>query len=289
LITENQTHTIIERILTKKIKFYKKLNDDNKEELWNLLSDYEKYTINLKIQKKIGFGNNKFTLNEYGSSFNLSKYKSLMQWDKEQYIYQKKQGQTNIDDKYKIYLFGDWCRLIEDKKLIYGTLSSVSSYLYEQVTNKLTKFEKNLYPHTLYINSKKESKKQRNPLTKKKEYLYTMNFTTKAYGREKELKEIQDFIRKFEYETLYPKIKKYVAKHLKNKTYRVVDKKDIFDNSNQFLFTDKEALKNCTFKNFLTTFNELKGDTNDLKDIEKKFLKYSKKYILKNYFKTKEI
>jgi len=278
---------ILEKILNKKIKFYKKLNATDKEELWNLLSNYDKYTINLKAQKKLGFGNNKFTLEEYGTSFKVSKYKNLMQWDKEQYIYQKKHGQTNLDDKYKIYLFGDWCRLIEDKKLIYGILLTVSSYIYEQVTDELIEFVNNLYPHTVDVKSKKESKKHRNPLTKKKEYFYAMDFTTKAYGREEELKKLKDFTSKFEYEILYPKVKKYVAKHLKNRTYRIVNKKDTFDNFHQFLFSDQQALKSCTFEDFLTDFNELKRDTKDLKKIEKEFVEYSKNYILKNYFNKK--
>lgn len=282
----DKTNTI-EKILHKKIKFYKKLNSNNKEELWSLLSDYDKYTINLKVQKKIGFGDNKFSLEEYGTSFNVSQYKNLKQWDKEQYIYQKKHAQTNLDDKYKIYLFGDWCRLIESKKLIYGILLSVSRYLYEQVTDKLTKFENNLYPHIVDMKSKKESKKKINPLTKKKEYFYTMDFITKAYGREEELKKLKDFINKFKSETLYPKIKEYVATHLKNRTYRIIDKKDTFDNFHQFLFSDQQALSNCTFKSFLNDFNKLKRDTKDLKDIEKKFVKYSKNYILKNHFSKK--
>jgi len=278
----------LEKIINKKIKFYKKLNADDKEELWNLLSDYDRYTIQLKVQKEIGFGNDKFSIEEYGSSSDISKYKNLREWDKEQYTYQKKHGQTNLDDKYKIYLFGDWCRLIENKKLIYGILLSVGGYLYERVTDRLMKFENKLYPHTLDVKSTKESKKRTNPLTKKKEYFYTMDFTTKAYGRENELEELKSFIRKFEHEILYPKIKKYVAKHLKNRTYRVVDKKDTFDNFHQFLFTDQQALKNCTFENFLADFNELRRDNKDLKGIEKKFVKYSKKYILKNHFNKKQ-
>lgn len=280
--------TIAEKILNKKINFYNKLNANDKEELWNLLSDYDRYSIQLKVQKQAGFGNDKFSIEEYGSISYLSKYKNLREWDKEQYIYQKKHGQTNLDDTYKIYLFGDWCRLIENKKLIYGILLSVGGYIYEQVTDKLMKFENGLYPHTLDVKSTKENKKRTNPLTKKKEYFYTMDFTTKAYGREKELEELQSFIRKFEHETLYPKIKKYVAKHLSNKTYRIVDKKETFNNYHQFLFTDQQALKNCTFENFLGDFNELRRDNKELKDIEKKFVQYAKKYILENYFNKKQ-
>ena len=279
---------IVEKILTKKIKFYKKLNVNDKEELWNILSDYNRYTIQLQVQKETGFGNYKFSIEEYGSSSYLSKYRNLREWDKEQYAYQKKHGQTNLDDKYKIYLFGDWCRLIENKKLIYGILLSVNGYIYEQVTNKLMKFENELYPHTLDVKSTKEHKKRKNPLTKKKEYFYTMDFTTKAYGREKELEELKSFIRTFETETLYPKIKKYVAKNLQNRTYRIVDKNNTFDNYHQFLFTDQQALGNCTFENFLGDFNELRRDNTELKEVEKKFVKYAKKYILKNHFNKKQ-
>lgn len=272
-------------MLNKRIKFYKKLNDENKDELWNLLSDYEIYTINLKVQKKVGFGNDKFSLQEFDESFDISKYKHLKEWDKEQYIYQKKNGQTHLDDSYKIYLFGDWCRFIEKKKLVYGMLLSLSSYIFELVCDKLMEFENNLYPNRVDVKSQKEKKKRKNPLTKKKEYFYTMDFKTSAYGREEELEKLKDFIRKFEQEILYPKIKKYVAKYLKNKTYRVVDKKDTFDNFHQFLFSDKEALKNCTFENFLNDFKALKRDTKDLKAVEKRFVKYAKEYILQNHFK----
>lgn len=279
---------IREQILKKRIKFYTKLNNEEKDELWSLLSDYEIYSINLKLQKRVGFGNDKFSLQEFGDDFDISKYKHLKEWDKEQYIYQKKHGQTHLDGSYKIYLFGDWCRFIENKKLIYGMLLSLSSYIFEQVTDNLLKFENELYPHELTTTSKKCKKKRRNPLTKKKEYFYTMDFSTQAYGREKELEELQKFIRKFEYEILYPKIKKYVAKHLKNRTYGIVDKKDTFDNFHQFLFSDKEALKNCTFENFLDDFNALKRDTRDLKQIKKKFVKYARNYILENYFDAKQ-
>ena len=274
----------IEKILKKRIKFYTKLNDEEKDELWSLLSNYEIYSINLELQKKIGFGHDKFSFNEFGAGYDISKYKHLKEWDKEQYTYQKKHGQTHLDDSYKIYLFGDWCRFVENKKLVYGMLLSLSSYIFEQVSEKLLKFESELYPHKVTTTSKKCKKKRINPLTKKKERFYTMDFTTKAYGKEKELKELQKFIRKFEHEILYPKIKNYVANHIKNRTYRVIDKKDTFDNFHQFLFSDKEALENCTFENFLNDFNALKRDTKDLKYIKKKFIKYAKEYILHNHF-----
>jgi len=276
---------IREQILKKRIKFYTKLNSKEKDELWSLLSDYEIYSINLKLQKRVGFGSDKFSLQEFGDDFDISKYKHLKEWDKEQYIYQKKQGCIHLDDSYKIYLFGEWCRFVEKKKLVYGMLLSLSSYIFEQVTDNLLKFENELYPHKITTTSKKCKKKQTNPFTKKKEYFYTMDFRTQSYGRENELEELKKFIRKFEYEILYPKIKKYVATHLKNRTYRVVDKKETFDNFHQFLFSDKEALKNCTFENFLDDFNALKRDTKDLKAVEKKFVKYAKKYILQNHFK----
>ena len=273
-----------EKIMTNRIKFYKKLDDSDKEELWDLFSDYERYRLNLKIQKQIGFGKNRFTFEEYGLSKDISKYKNLKEWDKEQYTYQKKHGQTNLDSTYNIYLFGDWCRFIENKKLIYGMTLSTHGYIFDQVVDKLMKFENSLYPHTVDIISKKKKKKLKNPLTKKKEHFYTMDFKTHAYGREEELEKLKKFIMNFEHEVLYPKIKKYVAKHLNNRTYRVVEKKETFDNFHQFLFSDQEALANITFNNFLSDFNKLKRDSHDLKKIEKKFVKYSKEYIMKNFY-----
>jgi len=44
-------------------------------------------------------------------------------------------------------------------------LLSVNGYIYEQVTDKLMKFENELYPHTLDVKSTKEHKKRKNPLT----------------------------------------------------------------------------------------------------------------------------
>ena len=110
-----------------KISFYKKLNPQERDELWGLLNDYEKYRIQLKHQKRVGFGEDKFSITEYGSTHEeLSKYTNLKEWDREQYHYQKAHGQTHLDKKYKLYLFGDWCRLIENKKFhstLFWTLS----------------------------------------------------------------------------------------------------------------------------------------------------------------------
>jgi len=274
----------IDKQLSKNITFYKKLNCEEQDELWGLLSDYEKYRVLLKNQKKVGFGKDKFTINEYRSTNkNLAIYKNLKQWDKEQYNYQKKHGQTHLDETYELYLFGDWCRLIENKKLIYGEIFSVSSYLYDNVTTQLRKFEQGLFPHTTKFKFIKNKKKSKNSLTGKKEYFSTMKSKTKAYGKEKELKAFSKFMMIFEQETLRPKIKKYVLKNMTNRTYRVVNKKETFDNFHQFLFSDNVALKNCNFSTFLDDFNQLKRDNEELKKVEEHFLKYAKKYLMENF------
>ncbi len=265
----------IQKILTKKISFYKDLTKEQKDELWDLLSDYEKYCIFLKHQKEVGIGKDKFTLNEYAiKPEDLSKYKNLKQWDKAQYKYQKKHGQTHLDIKYKLYLFGDWCRLIENKKLIYGEMFSVSGYILDKVEDRLRRFEDALYPHT--------SKFKFIP-NNDKENTSTLKTTTKAYGKEEELEQFSKFCMNFVQNILNPKIKKYILKNYKNKTYRIVEKKEIFDNSHQFLFSDNNALKNCSFKTFLDDFNQLKGDIRDLKIIEKKFFRFAKKYLMENF------
>ncbi len=126
-----------------------------------MLSDYERYRIQLKNQKKVGFGKDKFTLNEYAyGQIPLKKYKNLKQWDKESYTYQKKHGQTHLDKRYKLYLFSDWCKLIEHKKLIYGDISSLHGYIFDRMIDKLNKFENGLYPHTMKFNFIKNNDKQ---------------------------------------------------------------------------------------------------------------------------------
>jgi hypothetical protein len=263
----------VEKILTKRISFYKNLNQKQKDELWELLSDYEKYCVFLKHQKKVGFGKDKISIVEYGSNDDLSKFKNLKQWDKANYKYQLKHGQTHLDIKYKLYLFGDWCRLIENKKLIYGEIFSLHGYIFDKVVDRLYKFEAGLYPHTSKHKFIKNSDKKTS----------TLKTTTKAYGKEKELECFSDFRMKFTHEILYPKIKKYILKNSSNKTYRIVNKKETVDNFHQFLFSDNKALKNCNFETFLEDFNKLKGDVRDLKLIEKKFYKYSRKYLMENF------
>ncbi len=171
-------------------------------------------------------------------------------------------------------MFGDWCKLIENKKLIYGEIFSLNGYIFDKVSAKLNKFENGLYPHTMKFNFIKNNDKQNTS---------TLKIKVKAYGKEKELKEFQKFKMIFEQEVLHPKIKKYILKNFKNKTYRIVHKKDTFDNFHQFLLSDNEALKNCKFETFLDDFNILKRDNKDLKIIEKKFYRYAKNYLLKNF------
>lgn len=265
----------IQKILTKKISFYKDLDKEQKDELWGLLSDYEKYCIFLKHQKKVGIGKDKFALNEYAiKPEDLKQYKNLKQWDKAQYTYQKKHGQTHLDVKYKLYLFGDWCKLIENKRLIYGTIFSVSSYILEKVEDRLRRFEDGLYPHTSKFKFIPNNDKQNTS---------SLKITTKAYGNEDELEKFSRFKMNFVHNILSSKIKKYILKNYKNKTYRIVEKKETFDNSHQFLFSDNNALKNCSFNTFLDDFNKLKGDIRDLKMIEKKFFKFAKSYLMDNF------
>jgi hypothetical protein len=230
--------------------------------------------IFLTHQKKAGVGKDKITITEYGiNGEDLTKFKNLKQWDKANFAYQKKHGQTGLDERYKLYLFGDWFRIIENKKLIYGEIFSVHSHIFDKVEDKLRRFEEGLYPHTTKIWFEK---------TKDKKYS-TMKSKTKAYGNEDELKQFSKFRMKFSQEILYPKIKKYIFKNYKNKTYRIVHKKETFDNFHQFLFSDNNALRKCKFSTFLDDFNKLKGDIADLRTVEKKFVKYSKEYLMENF------
>jgi len=277
----------IEKLLSKNISFYSKLNADEREELWGMLNDYERYRVQRKHQKRVGFGEDKFTLNEYGSTDrDLAKYKNLKQWDKEQYKYQKAHGQSHLDKSYRLYLFGDWCRLIENKKLIYGEIFSLHGYIFDRVTQRLNKFKEGLYPHTTKYKFVKNKKKNKNEVTGKKEHFYTMKSKTKAYGKEQELEAFRKFMSSFEHEVLYPKIKKYVLKHLSNRTYRIVQKQESFDNYHLFLFSDKKVLEQCHFENFFRDFNSFRRDEREIKAIEKRFYRYAKHYVMKNFRTT---
>jgi hypothetical protein len=277
----------IEKLLSKNISFYKKLNEKEQDELWGLLSDYERYCVQRKNQKRVGFGADKLTIVEYGSTNeDLSTYKNLKEWDKEQYLYQKAHGQTHLDENYKLYLFGDWCRLIENDKLIYGEIFSLHGYISDNVSERLRRFKDGLYPHKTKIKFVKNKKKSKNPVTVKKEYFSTMKSSTKAYGKEKELEELEEFekfMMHFEYEILRPKIKKYVLKKMNNRTYRIVNKKETFDTFHQFLFSDKEVLKQCRFESFLSDFNRFRRDEREIKAIEKRFFRYAKGYLMENF------
>lgn len=265
----------IEKILIKKISFYKTLTKEQKDELWRVLSDYEKYRVLLKNQKKVGYGKDRFSIVEYGTHYNnLSAFKNLKQWDKKNYKYQKAHGQTHLDKSYKLYLYGDWCRFIENKKLIYGELFSLHGYILDKVEDNLREFEDGLYPHTTKFNFIKNNDERNTSTLKTK---------TKAYGKEKELEVFSKFNMRFIMENLGPKIKKYCLKNIQNKTYRIVNRKATFDNYHQFLFSDNIALKNCKFESFLDDFNRLKGDPKDLKIVIEKFTKYGKKYLLNNF------
>ena len=280
----------VEKLLSKNISFFKKLNSQERDELWGLLNDYERYRVQQKHQKRVGFGEDKFSITEYGSTHeDLSKYKNLKEWDREQYHYQKAHGQTHLDKKYKLYLFGDWCRLIENKKLTYGEIYSLHGYIFDNVSEKIHRFKDGLYPHKTKFKFVKNKNKTKNPLTGKKEYYSTMKSSTKAYGKEKELEEFGKFMMSFEYEILYPKIKKYVLKNLNSRTYRIVQKKETFDNYHQFLFSDNKVLEHCRFESFLSDFNKFRRDERELKIVEKRFFKYAKSYLMKNFHNSHTI
>lgn len=237
--------------------------DDQREDFWNNLPKEDVYKINQEVTLHNGIGEDKLVINEYSrDSLIIENYNNLLDWDIDCWDDQR---QLRLQDKYcscdigeyDFYkgLAGEWIRLIEDSRLIYGNLYSLPMFLWWQMEDLIYDIENQIVPHELHWNTEDDE----NPNLKK------VNITVDAYEREEEYEKLKQLTYKFlttdESSPGYKLILE-TFKDIKG-TFRINMLEDPIDPMTDFIVCDQETLSKINPKTFLKDFSScLNNDIN---------------------------
>ena len=205
------------------------------------LSIEQKYQVNKELCLIKGIGDDHIMITELGCFHRISSFKNMLEWEIKNWNFQeeailKETGRYRYGTEYNIHrsLGGEWCRFIENDKLIYGTLYSLGSYLYYNAEDILSDLINNLIPHEIHMDHLKNNR---------------MNLRVDAYGREEELKDTQHRL----YDYLAVGLHDDISPLLNISGIIEIDNLDNpYDRDSDIIFCSVNDLKNVRFKHFLS-------------------------------------
>jgi len=305
------------KIIKYSLKLNKKEYLKKLEELIDNLFDYnlnekEKYEVNkyllLKNEKKkydylycseIG----RFDFDKNGKRKTIFDFKTLYEWDKDWWKFQKKSlisNDINKSYKYKswykqnfkkyknIYADGEWFRWIEKKdfgkdknEMIYGSISGLYGYIIREISEFIDKEIDKIYPNFLYKPYNEKTFKK----IKGSKYSTMYDFQTRAAGKEKELEKLKE-----NYRNNFYKIEKEIENRIKpfseytftNITYDY-GKEKVENHMKHMIIGGISAAKKIRFKHFLKDFYEKEQPYGVVENIIKNLKKEIKNKYLKEW------
>lgn len=152
--------------------------------------------LNAHTTAVFGIGENCFRLNElHGPKFDLTQFSTLRDYDKHEFEFQqdarKKHAQAGfVDRPYRLYLHHLWARALNgDASFCYLTLSSLSYHLLDKLESPKRDLVDELIPNE-WIKGGSHGKSENGG--------FILDWKKNAYGRERELEELQDRVREYQ-------------------------------------------------------------------------------------------
>lgn len=282
----------------KHIKGFDKLSKSKQKE-YEFKSGKEAYSYNLALLKHIGkkkydylqcwepgLLDTKETIYDYDTLYDLSEkdkafqLKSIKEHQKEGEEYYNPQ----FDENY-CYLWGEWFRYInadENNKLIYASIYGLNSYLYYEIQDIIDKYINKKIPNMLH-NEYKESMFTTKINEKGKKYrTVNFNYETRAFGKEKEYKEIHDYISRNDY---FIYLTNLIEKHIKDFgicTFIKQDFKD-WDYCEDHILANNETAKLIHTKTYMKDLVHYQQPFGVVENVMEKIIKEAKKDLNKKF------
>ncbi len=220
-------------------------SDEEFDDAWSDLTDEQSLRINTILLPLQGIGEDYFFLNEYfGSEKNLLSFKTLYDYDFDDFQFQEESRKENIQDyqgkPYRGSIYYEWARLMIDESFCYASLCMVSEYLYSELEEFGNEYIEKLIPHE-FKHGKNHGKDEGSG--------YLFDIKTDAKGLEPQLDEL-NYRFQNHINTVHERIIEKYDKSSMQGVYIVKQSKQD-DPSYLFLFTDKEILRRIYFKSFM--------------------------------------
>ncbi len=235
--------------------------DEQLTAAWENLSHPELDIINEHRLPLTGIGDNYFWLNEgFAEEKSLLSFNTLHDYDAEDHEYQqqanKKQWPDYVVQAYHGSLYYRWARLFIDDEFTYATLSCAGYYVNSQAENFGLDYLHELIPFE-HVRGRHHGEQD--------DGKYRWDFRINAYGREAEQEELQERYWKYAVTRAAELAADWDQRGLK--IAYLVEREDSFagDMQQDFIFSDREALKAVRFRHFIADFRAIEQDASYLK------------------------
>lgn len=234
--------------------------DTTKEDYDDILQDdvlfeYNKHTVYLR-----GIGDNYFYLNESLDEEGMLKFRTLYDYDYDDFVFQSKciHEYTEEENKnkgietpefkipdYVMRLYANWARCVwkeenGNDKFYYLILNSLSAHVYMDIEEAIQNKISELIPHE-YVPGKDHGKKSKGG--------FSWNMEIDANGKEKFLEELR--LRSYTYlKDIYKELQEKYELKKYNSTWIIKKEDDPIDPSMTIIFSDKNVIKNINFETF---------------------------------------
>ena len=258
---------------------YSDMDEDAQFEVWDKISEHDKYLINKLTTKANGYGEDRLYINEASRQndiITISKFKNLLEWDIECWNLQRKWRNEDVDEnnfydigKYDFNkgMTGEWIRFIEDSRLVYASMYSLSGFLWSNMEDLVLEIENEIIPHEYKWEPPLENDGDEEETCGNNCKCRRVQINIDANGREEEYEKL----RKLTYEYIThdgrgESIIKKLAKKFTG-TFRIDKFEKIYDPYSDFIVCDKETLRKINPETFLTDFKSFLNDKSILDDL----------------------
>lgn len=235
---------------------YLKMEDEDRDTFWNKMPQKDRYHISKQYCFLYGYGVNHFICSEPSrAKENFDAYKTIYDWDEEHFFKQKEwyndlsKQDTNIEwiygDTYNIRggMYGEWIRLLDGDRFIYGSLYYLQSYLVTIIEELLIDLEMETFDF---------------------DYVNGLQLVVNPESERETFLEVQRRIIDYECGNEIWEYVENLCKDYKGVTFRIDDFSKDFDYDSCFIFSDPSASQRVTFYDFLGTFNSIKSDSKEI-------------------------
>ncbi|KZZ76354.1 hypothetical protein A3767_01295 [Oleiphilus sp. HI0133] len=226
-----------------------------------------------------GIGKNSLKLNElHGGDFDLTQFPTLRDYDVHEFNFQqdarkKHSSATFAERPYRLYLHHVWARIIDDQSAFwYLTLSSLSFYLLDALENPKRDLVDELIPNEL-VEGENHGKSESGG--------FVWDWKCNAYGKERELEELQDRVREYQ-STRYHVLNDEF--HDQQVSIYMIERDDDPDEASMSIVVNNaSAAAKVRFTHFLTDCAALSKNASEIEELKQREIELQEAFIREQY------
>ncbi len=253
-----------------------KCSAKNSREIWSDLPLSKLDNLNWAKLFTLGIGDDYLFINEsMAKNTSLLDFNSLYDFDYDDYLFQEKANKKEFKDykarDYYALRFSRWARLIIKDQFYYATLYSLAGYLTDEMEDKGSDYIQKLIPYD-YVEGKDNGKRVKGG--------FCWDMKADANGLEKQLAELKS---RWYQHTQHRWLELSKEFSQSSPTVFTVNVNQHGEHHRNFIFNNKDALKQVRWKHFLSDCEPLTKDFTNVTKRAQQEVARAKTYLQEEY------